>query len=30
MKGARLTPSEKSDIAKKISRYTGLSEDYLV
>ena len=30
MKGAQLTPSEKSDIAKKISRYTGLSEDYLV
>jgi carboxypeptidase C (cathepsin A) len=30
MKGARLTAAEKADTAKKISRYTGLSEDYLV
>jgi carboxypeptidase C (cathepsin A) len=28
MKGSRLTASEKADLAKKISRYTGLSEDY--
>ena len=30
MKGSRLTAAEKSDMAKKLSRYTGLSEDYLV
>jgi carboxypeptidase C (cathepsin A) len=30
MKGSRLSASEKSDLAKKISRYTGLSEDYLI
>ncbi len=30
MKGSKLTASEKSDMAKKLSRYTGLSEDYLV
>jgi carboxypeptidase C (cathepsin A) len=30
MKGARLTAAERSDMAKKLSRYTGLSEDYLV
>src|SRR5271169_2234523 len=30
MKGANLSPAEKADIAKKISRFTGLSEDYLI
>jgi carboxypeptidase C (cathepsin A) len=30
MKGSKLEASEKTDIAKKISRYTGLSEDYLI
>jgi carboxypeptidase C (cathepsin A) len=30
MKGSRLTTSERADIAKKMSRFTGLSEDYLV
>ncbi len=30
MKGTRLSASEKADIAKKLSRFTGLSEDYLV
>jgi carboxypeptidase C (cathepsin A) len=30
LKGSRLTGAEKSDMAKKVSRYTGLSEDYLV
>jgi carboxypeptidase C (cathepsin A) len=30
MKGSRLSASEKSEIAKKLSHYTGLSEDYLV
>jgi carboxypeptidase C (cathepsin A) len=30
MKGARLTAGEKADVAKKLSRYTGLSEDYLI
>ena len=30
MKGSKLTPAEKSDMAKKLSRYTGLSEDYLL
>jgi len=30
MKGSNLTPAEKSDTAKKLSHYTGLSEDYLL
>jgi carboxypeptidase C (cathepsin A) len=30
MKGSRLSVSEKTEIAKKLSRYIGLSEDYLV
>ncbi len=30
MKGATLTAAEKSDIAKKLSHFTGLSEDYLI
>ncbi len=30
MKGANLSAAEKSDIAKKLSRFTGLSDDYLV
>src|SRR5260370_31629874 len=30
MKGSRLTDAEKADMAKKVSRYTGLSEDYLI
>jgi carboxypeptidase C (cathepsin A) len=30
MKGANLSAAEKSDIAKKVSHFTGLSEDYLV
>jgi carboxypeptidase C (cathepsin A) len=30
MKGSKLGAAEKADVAKKISRYTGLSEDYLV
>ena len=30
IKGSRLSPAEKADMAKKLSRYTGLSEDYLV
>src|ERR1700730_12226527 len=30
MKGSRLTAAEKADMAKKLSRFTGLSEDYLV
>lgn len=30
MKGDALSDSEKADIAKKMARYTGLSEDYLV
>ncbi len=30
MKGSRLTATEKADMAKKVSRYTGLSEDYLI
>src|SRR5271154_5434324 len=29
-KGSKLSPAEKADIAKKISHYTGLSEDYLI
>jgi len=30
MKGSRLTAAEKADMARKVSRFTGLSEDYLV
>jgi carboxypeptidase C (cathepsin A) len=30
MKGSKLSAAEKTDIAKKLSRYTGLDEDYLV
>jgi carboxypeptidase C (cathepsin A) len=30
MKGSQLTAAEKAEMAKKLSRYTGLSEDYLV
>jgi carboxypeptidase C (cathepsin A) len=30
MKGSKLTPAEKSDMAKKLSRYTGLGEEYLL
>src|SRR5690349_13425616 len=30
LKGSKLTAAEKSDMAKKLSRYTGLSEEYLV
>ncbi len=30
MKGSRLTPAERADIAKKLSHFTGLSEDYLL
>jgi carboxypeptidase C (cathepsin A) len=30
MKGSRLTAVEKADMAKKLSRFTGLSEDYIV
>lgn len=30
MKGTHITDAEKSDIAKKLSYFTGLSEDYLV
>jgi carboxypeptidase C (cathepsin A) len=30
MKGSNLTDSEKSDIAQKLSSFTGLSEDYLI
>jgi carboxypeptidase C (cathepsin A) len=30
MKGSRLSAGEKADLAKKISRFTGLSEDYLI
>jgi carboxypeptidase C (cathepsin A) len=30
MQGDALTAAEKSDIARKVSRFTGLSEDYLV
>jgi carboxypeptidase C (cathepsin A) len=29
-KGSRLTAAEKADMAKKLSHYTGLSEDYLL
>ncbi len=30
MKGARLSATEKADLPKKLARYTGLSEDYLL
>ena len=30
MKGTRLSAAEKTDLAKKLARYTGLSEDYLL
>jgi len=30
MKGSRLGAAEKTELAKKISRFTGLSEDYLI
>jgi carboxypeptidase C (cathepsin A) len=30
MKGSNLTPAEKSAVAKKLSHFTGLSEDYLL
>jgi carboxypeptidase C (cathepsin A) len=30
MKGSKLSTAEKADMAKKLSRYTGLSEDYLI
>jgi carboxypeptidase C (cathepsin A) len=30
MKGTNLSAAEKADVAKKLSRYTGLQEDYLV
>ncbi len=30
MKGANLTAAEKADMAKKLARYTGLTEDYLI
>lgn len=30
MKGSQLTDAEKAEIAKRLSRYTGLSEDFLV
>jgi carboxypeptidase C (cathepsin A) len=30
MKGSRLSAAEKAEMAKKLSRYTGLSEDYLI
>ena len=30
MKGADLSAADKADIAKKVSRFTGLSEDYLI
>ncbi len=30
MKGSKLTSAEKADMAKKLSRYTGLTEDYLI
>jgi carboxypeptidase C (cathepsin A) len=30
MKGSKLSIAEKTDVAKKVSRYTGLSEDYLI
>jgi carboxypeptidase C (cathepsin A) len=30
MKGSKLSIAEKTDVAKKVSHYTGLSEDYLI
>src|SRR5580704_9819292 len=30
MKGSRLTAAEKADMAKKLSHFTGLSEDYIL
>jgi carboxypeptidase C (cathepsin A) len=30
MKGSNITTAEKSDVAKKLSHFTGLSEDYLL
>jgi carboxypeptidase C (cathepsin A) len=30
MKGSKLTAAERADIAKKLSRFTGLSEEYLL
>jgi carboxypeptidase C (cathepsin A) len=30
MKGSKLSDAEKSDVAKKLARFTGLSEDYLI
>src|SRR5258707_7125191 len=30
LKGTKLTAEEKTDMAKKLSRYTGLSEDYVI
>ena len=30
MKGSQLTSAEKAEMAKKLSRYTGLTEDYLI
>ena len=30
MKGSKLSTAEKADMAKKLSRYTGLSEDFLI
>jgi len=30
MKGSKLTAAEKADMAKKMARFTGLSEDYLI
>jgi len=30
MKGSKLTAAEKADMAKKVARFTGLSEDYLI
>jgi carboxypeptidase C (cathepsin A) len=30
MKGSQLTAAEKADMAKKLSRFTGLTEDYLI
>jgi len=30
MKGDTITAEEKTAVAKKVSRFTGLSEDYLV
>ncbi len=30
MKGSKLSDAEKADVAKKLARFTGLSEDYLI